>query len=106
MEKQNGCGNHKIFELFQGKWNLWILAVLSQKDSMRFGEIKKAIPKISNTMLSETLRTLEEYGLVSRVQFNEIPPHVEYSATEATKELKDALLALAEWGEKWLPDDV
>lgn len=101
-ETTASCCNHKFFELFQGKWNFRILYELNQKPSMRFGEIRKAIPGISNTVLTDALRTLEEYGLVSRTQYNEIPPHVEYRATEATQELKVALTALAEWGQKYM----
>ncbi len=50
--------------------------------SYAFWRIKKAIEGITNTMLTNSLRELEADGLVSRIQFNEIPPHVEYSLTE------------------------
>lgn len=55
---------------------------------MRFGELKKEIPGISNTMLSSTLKNLEAKELINRLQFNEVLSHVEYSSTYAAKELQ------------------
>ena len=69
---------------------------------MRFGELRKAIPNISNTMLASTLKGLEQYGLVNRVQFNEIPPHVEYSLTDRGKEFATIFDAIGEWSNKYL----
>lgn len=97
------CAIYKTINIFQSKWNVWVLFELSQNQTMRFGELKKAIPSISNTMLTATLRELEELGLVNRVQFNEIPPRVEYSATENAAELKTVFQAMEQWGEKYLP---
>ncbi len=97
------CAIYKTIGIFQSKWNVWVLFELSRNQTMRFGELKKSIPSISNTMLTATLRDLEELGLVSRVQFNEIPPHVEYSATEKAAALKKVFQAMEEWGEKYLP---
>lgn len=53
------CPVYKTLELFQGKWNIWVLFELSKNKTMRFGELKKAIPGISNTMLTATLKELE-----------------------------------------------
>ena len=94
------CPIYKTMEIFQGKWNAWVLFELGRNETMRFGALRKAIPGVSNTVLTTTLRDLEEHGLVHRVQFNEIPPHVEYSATEAAKDLKDIFSAMWVWGEK------
>lgn len=100
VDEVNGCPVYKTIELFQGKWNIGILFELSKKQSMRFGELKKAIPGISNTMLASTLKDLEAKELVNRLQFNEIPPHVEYSLTDAAIELQPIFDAMYEWGEK------
>ena len=94
------CPIYKVMELFQGKWTVWILFELSRHETMRFGEIKKAIPGISNTMLASTLKDLEEKELVERIQYNEIPPHVEYIATNKAKDLKVVFNAMSEWGSK------
>ena len=94
------CPIYKVMELFQGKWTVWILFELSRHESMRFGELKKAIVGISNTMLASTLKDLEEKKLVERIQYNEIPPHVEYTATDKVKELQAVFQAMGEWGSK------
>ena len=96
------CPIYKVMELFQGKWSVWVLFELSKNETMRFGELRKAIPNISNTMLTATLKDLEERKLVERVQYNEIPPRVEYTATERAKELRNVFEAMSKWGNKYL----
>lgn len=100
-EEIQNCPIYKTMELFQGKWSIWVLFELNKKDTLRFGEIKKAIPGISNTMLTSTLKDLEERGLVERIQYNEIPPRVEYSATERAKTLHTVFESMAAWGEQY-----
>ena len=94
------CPIYKVMELFQGKWAVWILFELSKNETMRFGELRKAIPNISNTMLASTLKDLEAKQLIDRIQFNKIPPHVEYTATYKAKELRVVFDAMNEWGSK------
>lgn len=96
------CPVQKTLKLFQGKWNLRIIYELSKHESMRFRELKKAIPDISNTVLTSTLKALENQGLVLRQQFNEVPPHVEYSLLESAKELDKIFQAMREWGDRYL----
>ena len=86
------CPVQKILNLFQRKWNLRIIYELSKHESMRFGELKKAVLDISNTVLTSTLKALENQGLVLRQQFNEVPPHVEYSLTESAKALDNVMI--------------
>lgn len=99
-EEVMNCPIYKIMELFQGKWTVWILFELNKKETMRFGELRNAIPGISNTMLASTLKDLEEKQLVERIQFNEIPPRVEYTATDKAKELRVVFEAMNEWGSR------
>lgn len=96
------CPMRKTLELISGKWRTHIIYELCRKPTCRFGKLKKALPQITNTMLSNTLKDLEEYGIVHREQFNEIPPHVEYSLTEKGKALLPTFLELAKWGENYL----
>ena len=96
------CPVQKILNLFQGKWNLRIIYELSKHESMRFGEQKKAVLDISNTVLTSTLKALENQGLVLRQQFNEVPPHVEYSLTESAKALDKVFQTMREWGNRYL----
>lgn len=63
-----------------------------------FGEFKRMMPAITNTMLSNTLRDLEQDGLISRIQYNEMPLRVEYSLTEKGHDLMPVFYALAQWG--------
>lgn len=96
------CPVQKILNLFQRKWNLRIIYKLSKHESMRFGELKKAVLDISNTVLTSTLKALENQGLVLRQQFNEVPPHVEYSLTESAKALDKVFQTMREWGNRYL----
>lgn len=98
-EPSDSCPMRRTLELLSGKWRTHILYELCKKDSYRFGELKKTLPRITNTMLTSTLRDLEELGIVHREQFNEIPPHVEYSLTDKGKALLPVFCELAKWGE-------
>lgn len=99
-EDIKNCPIYKIMELFQGKWTVWVLFELNKNQMMRFGELKKAIPGISNTMLTSTLKDLEERDLIKRTQFNEIPPRVEYSSTDKARDLRIVFDAMNEWASK------
>lgn len=96
------CPVCRTLELLNGKWKLILIYELSKKSSYRFGELRKAIPAITNTMLTTALRDLESMEIVNRVQFNEIPPHVEYSLTEKGKAFFPIFFEIARWGEKYL----
>lgn len=97
------CPVTPLLEMLQGKWKFQILYELCIKDPIRFGELKKAIEGITNTMLTASLRDLEKDGLVSRIQFNEIPPHVEYSLTDKGKDLLPIFFEMTKWGFKHIP---
>ncbi len=66
-------------------------------------QLRKNIDGITNTMLTSSLRELEKDGLVLRIQFNEIPPHVEYSLTEKGIALLPVFYAMTEWGLAYIP---
>ena len=99
---RDDCPMRRTLELLSGKWRPHIIYELCKKPSCRFGELKKALPRITNTMLTKTLRELEDLGIVRREQFNEIPPHVEYSLTEQGRALLLVFFELARWGEAYL----
>lgn len=88
--------------IFQSKWSARIIFELSQKEPLRFSELKKQINGITNTMLSNTLKGLEGDGLILRTQFNEIPPHVEYSLSKSGKDFSPVFDEMAKWGSKYL----
>lgn len=91
------CSVMQALELLQGKWTAKIIFYMLRDERMRFGELKRAVPAITNTMLTSTLRELEKAGVVDREQFNEIPPHVEYSLTEKGKALLPVFYELGRW---------
>lgn len=103
-EVSDNCPMRRALELLNGKWRTHVIYELCKKPACRFCEIKKAIPRITNTMLTSTLRDLEELGIINREQFNEIPPHVEYSLTEKGKALLPTFFELAKWGETYLEE--
>lgn len=99
---QERCPMRRTLELLSGKWRTHIIYELCKHPSCRFGELKRAVPRITNTMLTSTLRDLEQLGIVRREQFNEIPPRVEYSLTEKGRALLPVFFELAKWGEAYL----
>lgn len=102
---QENCPMRRVLDLLSGKWRTHIIYELCRRPSCRFGELKKAVPRITNTMLSATLRDLESAGIVHREQFNEIPPHVEYSLTQKGRDLLPVFFELARWGEKYIDEE-
>lgn len=93
------CPLHAAINVIGGKWKTIILYQLADQ-TLRFGELKKSIPKITQKMLTQQLRELEADGLVTRVVYPEVPPKVEYSLTEHGKDLRPILGQLCEWGRR------
>ena len=78
------------------KWTVYVVRLLSD-GSMRFNEIKRAIPAISQRMLTLTLRGLERDGLVTRTIYPTLPPRVDYELTDLGRTLITTLMAMGEW---------
>ncbi len=96
---ENGeCPVTPVLKMLQGKWKNQVLYELCMQDTVRFGGLKKALPGITNTMLASVLKELEADGLVKREQFNEIPPHVEYSFTKKGRDLLPIFYIMMNWG--------
>ena len=96
---ENGnCPVTALLLILQGKWKFLILYEMCINDNIRFGELRKSIGGITNTMLTTSLRELESDGLVSRRQYNEIPPRVEYALTQKGKELLPVFYQMTLWG--------
>ncbi|MEN9230236.1 MAG: helix-turn-helix domain-containing protein [Thermostichus sp. DG02_5_bins_236] len=90
------CPSRRILELIAGKWSLLILFALKDKPR-RNNELLRHIEGISQKMLTQTLRGLEEHGLVKRQAFQVVPPHVEYELTPLGQSLGKALKSLDQW---------
>jgi DNA-binding HxlR family transcriptional regulator len=86
----------RAFALLSGKWKLEIMWLLNQR-VYRFGELRKAIPGVTQHMLTTQLRELEADGLVSRTVFAEVPPRVEYEITPKARGLSPTMEALTTW---------
>ncbi|ANP89630.1 winged helix-turn-helix transcriptional regulator [Rhizobium leguminosarum] len=86
----------RAFALLSGKWKLEVMWLLHQRVH-RFGELRKAIPGITQHMLTVQLRELEADGLVSRTVFAEVPPRVEYAITQKARGLGPTMEALTAW---------
>lgn len=86
----------RAFALLSGKWKLEIMWLLNQR-IYRFGELRKAIPGITQHMLTAQLRELEADGLVTRTVFAEVPPRVEYEMTDKARGLGPTMQALMAW---------
>lgn len=95
------CPIRQILARISDKWSLLVLYTMRMRpDAMRFGDLRHAIPDISQKMLAYTLRTLEEDGYVSRKVYAEVPPRVEYSLTERAFSLMPHIDALIKWSEE------
>lgn len=88
----------QIVPLLQGKWELQIMLEVVRADVLRFGECKRLLPNITNSVLTTALRNLESWGLISRTQYNEIPPRVEYTPTIKGKSLLPVCYEIIKWG--------
>jgi DNA-binding HxlR family transcriptional regulator len=86
----------RAFTLLSGKWKLEIMWLLNQR-IYRFNELRKAIPGITQHMLTTQLRELEADGLISRTVFAEVPPRVEYEITAKARGLGPTMEALTVW---------
>ena len=98
------CPADAIFRYIGGKWKLKVLCTLHYNEVLRYGEIKRMVKGVSPTMLANSLRELEEDGLISRTIYDEMPVRVEYSLTEAGKTLLPMLDDLRDWAVRYQPE--
>lgn len=93
-----GCPIRNILVRISDKWSLLAIYTLDKENrAVRFKELQREIPDISQKMLTVTLRTLEEDGYVTRTIYPEVPPRVEYALTERARTLLPHINALIGW---------
>ncbi len=85
------------FGLLEGRWKMGILFHLFDQTTLRFSELERLIPRVSQKMLTQQLRELERDEIVKRTVYAEVPPKVEYSLTVLGQELRPALHELVKW---------
>ncbi|MGH6861265.1 MAG: winged helix-turn-helix transcriptional regulator [Phyllobacterium sp.] len=89
----------RALKVISGRWKAVILYYLFDRPK-RLSELKRLIPDISQKVLIQQLREMEEHGLVHREIFRQVPPRVDYSATALGLSLEPVLLALCQWGQR------
>ena len=94
------CPIRNILTRLGDKWSLLVIYTLSHSERMRFGDLRRAIPDISQKMLTTTLRTLEDDGFVTRTIYPEVPPRVEYSLTARAFSLLPHIQSLIVWAKE------
>ena len=97
-----GCGMAYTLNLIGGRWKPSILWRLVQ-GTLRYSQLRVALPNISERILILQLRELEKDGLVERIVYREVPPKVEYALTELGRSMKPVLQILSDWGEEHRP---
>lgn len=96
------CPSREVLKHVTSRWGVLVLLVLETR-AHRFSELRRAIGGVSERMLAQTLQWLEGDGLVDRIVFQVVPPHVEYRLTPLGREAAEKVRELADWIEDSLP---
>ena len=98
---EESCPVTATMQVLGGKWKPILINAIYLTAPARFGELKRSVKGITQSMLTQQLRELEEDGIISRKIYAEIPPRVEYTLTEFGLTLSPIMLAMAKWGEEY-----
>lgn len=96
------CPSREVLKHVTSRWGVLVLMALAG-GTQRFSALRRSIGGVSERMLAQTLQWLENDGLVRRVAYQVVPPHVEYSLTPLGEEAAEKVAALADWIEVSLP---
>lgn len=96
---------NEAMDLISGKWKMNILFCVSEIGTMRYGEIRSTLGNITNRVLSKKLKELEDNELISRKEYPQIPPKVEYSLTAKGQSLLPILRMICDWGKAHVSGD-
>lgn len=99
-EEMPACPVATTVQLIGSKWKLLILRDLLVRP-WRFNELKKDLEGISQKVLTDSLRSMEEDGLVNRTVFPEVPPRVEYALSELGESMRPIIQAMEQWGKEY-----
>ncbi|WP_281351444.1 winged helix-turn-helix transcriptional regulator [Microvirga arsenatis] len=97
-----GCAVERTLGLIDGKWKIVVLYKLL-RGTLRFNELRRLIPSVTQRMLTHQLRELEADGLIIRTVYAQVPPRVEYTLSPRGRSLEPVLMAMKEWGDANLP---
>ena len=101
-DKFGNCYLRYTISVMEGKWKWIILWKIHTCPGIRFNKLHSELAPIAHRTLSDQLKQLEESSLIHREQFQEIPPHVEYSLADICHDLMPALVVINEWGKRVL----
>ena len=100
-DREYYCPVELALQIIGGKWKPLVLWHLASRGVLRFSELKRTIPSITQKMLTQQLRELESDGLVERTVYPQVPPKVEYSLTPLGQSVEPVLVHLNEWGRSY-----
>lgn len=98
---EKSCPVTATMQVLGGKWKAILINAIYHTSPARFGELKRSIKGITQSMLTQQLRELEDDGIISRKIYAEIPPKVEYTLTEFGLTLSPIMQSMAKWGEEY-----
>lgn len=98
---EHSCPVTATMQVLGGKWKAILINAIYHTSPARFGELRRSVTGITQSMLTAQLRELEEDGIISRKIYAEIPPRVEYTLTEFGLTLSPIMQAMADWGETY-----
>ena len=98
---EKSCPVTATMQVLGGKWKAILINAIYLTSPARFGELKRSVKGITQSMLTQQLRELEDDGLISRKIYAEIPPRVEYTLTEFGLTLSPIMQSMAKWGEEY-----
>lgn len=93
------CPIRNVLAHVCGKWSLLVIYVMRQNDNIRFNALHRAIPDISQKVLTSTLRSLEADGFITRKVYAEVPPRVEYSLTDRARSFLPLVESMIAWAQ-------
>lgn len=94
------CPVREIISHLGDKWSILIVLMLNRAASMRFGQLQREIPDISQKMLTQTLRKLEDMSLIVRTIYPEVPPRVEYNLSPLGRSFVETMLPIITWAKE------
>ena len=105
LPKDLRCPLEHALEFVSGRWKSRILCVLAVKDRLRYSDIRRDMVNITDAVLANTLKDLIAQGMVSRKQFDEIPPRVEYQLTAKGESVLPILRSICRWSSNYINTD-
>ncbi|MGN1317957.1 MAG: winged helix-turn-helix transcriptional regulator [Lachnospirales bacterium] len=105
LEKDIRCPLEYGLDVFGGKWKSRIICVLAEKKKLRYSELRKEMTNITDAVLAQSLKELISDSIISRKQYDEIPPRVEYTLTDKGVSVVPILQSICKWSGAYHKED-